>query len=277
MGFLERLGNAWKIFVLSFQLLGKDKSLAIIPLFMLLSTYIVLILFSIIFGFPLYTGFFSSYFARAGVFGQSYGIVFVLLFLFLQYFWIYFLAAAQCWMVYEALYGKDTTVISGIKRAFRNLGDILIFSLVMMLLTGTGSGRNKNAFARLFGPVISYFATLAGRLVLPGMIVTEKSFLESVKELKNAPRAWVEIAVYEIGTGPLWMIFFIILLVMTMWIGSLFGGSAYGLTLIAGLMILISVATYVNTTYYTLLYLALIERKQVPGLEKLSFAPVFGR
>ena len=42
MGFLDRLANAWKIFVLSFKLLGRDKSLLVLPFVMIFGACVVM-------------------------------------------------------------------------------------------------------------------------------------------------------------------------------------------------------------------------------------------
>ena len=85
------------------------------------------------------------------------------------------------------------------------------------------------------------------------MIVTEKSFMESVRDLKKVSQAWAEIAAYEVGTGPLWVLFFIIFVGFIILIGSAVP-FAFGIFLIlVGFMLFIALATYVNTTYYTLL------------------------
>lgn len=252
MGFFDRLKNAWKIFKLSFALLKKDKSLIVIPILMIFSS---LILFGI-FGFLMYYYKLSS----------NYILFFA--FLFILYFVMTFLAAAQSWMVYEVLKGKNATTISGFKRAFGNIGDILVFVFSVVFIKMLSSWlRGKGRAGQMAGSLIDYLTGLAGKLVLPAMIITERNFKESVVQLKDSLKAVPEIATYEIGIRPLMTLVFFIGLLLALMLGSslgIFVGFIFFLILLS-LMILISV--YINETYYTTLYLTLIEKKKIKGLD----------
>lgn len=182
---------------------------------------------------------------------------------FLGYFWFTFLGAALAWMVYEVAQGKDTTVASGFKRAAHNLGDILAFAAVVMFIRAVSNWlRQKGMAGQMAGGTLETLAGIAGRLVLPAMIVTERSFGEAVKQLRDSVKAIPEIAAYEIGIRPLVGLAVFIgigvtaVLAMVMPIFALFFALAY-------LLLLIMASIYVNNTYYTLLYLTVIEKKKL--------------
>jgi hypothetical protein len=258
MAITNRLVNAWEIFKLSFQFLARDKSLVAIPIIMLLSGIAIIVPFAMVFLLS----------------GPNQGILIMwgLIFAVLANFWFTFLSAAQSWMVHEVAQGKDTTVASGFARAGRNLGDIFVYTIVMMLISAALSNLRKNGggIGRIIAHAVGIVTGIAAKLVLPAMIVTERSFKESVLQLQKATKAIPEIATFEIGTAPLtgFVIFPSIL------IGGLLFALGMVLTgifvIFAAIIIVTLVSKYVNQTYYTLLYLSLIEKKKVKGL-KLKF------
>ena len=252
MGFFDRLKNSWKIFKLSFSLLKKDKSLIAIPVLMLLS---FLFLF----------GTFGTLFF---VYKLESNYIFNIIFLFIMYFVMVFLAAAQSWMIYEVFKGKNTTIGSGFNRALKNFGDIFAFVITIILIRIFSSWlRGKGRAGEFAGGFINYLTRLAGKLVLPAMIITERNFKESVSQLKDSIKAIPEIATYEIGIRSLTGLVFFISIIISFLFGSAFGfiiGLVLFIILIC-LMILLSV--YVNVTYYTLLYLTLIEKKKIKELK----------
>ena len=101
------------------------------------------------------------------------------------------------------------------------------------------------------------------------MIITERHFGQAIIQLKDSYKAIPEIATFEIGIRPLISLTTIIGLfldfVMFLSFGIFVGIIFFALWLIV--MMLFSV--YINTTYYTLVYLTLIEKKKIKGL-KLS-------
>ncbi len=258
MSFWYRLKNAWNIFKLSFSLLKKDKSLIAIPVLMLLSLIILMGIF--------------WYLNYVQILYRNY--ITYLIFLFVMYFILTFLAAAQSWMVYEVLRGKDTTVKSGFKRAIQNFGDILTFVFTVILIRIFSSWlRKKGMIGQAAGSFIDYVTGIAGKLVLPAMIITERNFKDSVIQLKDSLKAIPEIAIYEIGIRPLTALFFFIgvfitiLLSFSSFIFPIFGFLAGIIFLLIWLLIMMLLSVYVNNTYYTILYLTLIEKKKIPGLK----------
>jgi len=251
MGFFDRLANAWKIFVFSFQILGQDKSLFILPFVMILGS-------GIIFSFM-----FLGYF-----FVTEAPILWMILTLFVISLWGTFIAAAQSWMVHEVLQGKDTTVGSGVSRALHNAKDIFYYTVVMSIITLVSSYfRSKGRLGEALGGTMSYLAGIIGKLVIPAMIVTERSFGEAVAQLKQSVRAFPEIATYEIGIRPLTHLALFLVFIISFFVVSPFGLIAVGITLFILLIVVILLALYVNTTYYTVLYLTIIEKKRVSGLD----------
>jgi len=247
MGFFDRLRNAWKIFKLSFNLLKKDKSLVFIPVFMMFSSLIFILLF---------------------ISEQIYSnLITLFLILILFYFWITFLGAAQSWMVYEVLKGKNTNVSSGFKRASNNLWDIIQFVAVMIFIKIISSWlRGKGRIGEYAGRFINYISGIAGKLVLPAMIITERNFKDAVKQLKHSLKIVPEIAAYEIGIRPLTTLAFFIGLFLAFLFGVGFGFIIGIGFLFVYILFIILLSVYVNDTYYTVLYLTLIEKKKIKGL-----------
>jgi hypothetical protein len=254
MGFFDRLHNAWKIFKLSFEFIGRDKSLAVVPVLMLLSGILFCILAIILYPF-------------AAIMPESYFYVSAIIFLLIAQTWSTFLGAMQSWMVHEVAQGKDTTVASGFKRALHNIKDIIAFAVVFLVVSILINAlRKKGRMGQFAAGWLDTLAGIVGKLVLPAMIVTERNFGEAVAQLKHSVKAIPEIATFEVGIRPL--------TTLAVFIGILAGFLFYvtfGLvfTIIYGIMFfvaLILLTLFINNTYYTLLYLTLIEKKHVKGL-----------
>ena len=268
MGFINRLKNAWNIFKLSFSLLKRDKSLSVIPIMVFLSMIFVsfwLIIVFILHKFNIDT---STYFQTPG---SRLILFFIILFFMLSYYvWTIFLFSVQSWMVYEVLQGKNTNFKSGFKRALQNLDDILLFALVTLSIGAIGSMlRSRGILEKLFGSFIGLVAGIAGKLVLPAMIITERSFKESVLQLKESIKVVTEILTYEIGISPLMNLVFYISLIIAFLSGLSFGFVIGILVLIVLTLLTTSLSVYINITYYTILYLTLIEKKKIRGLKIL--------
>lgn len=261
MGFFERLTNAWKIFKLTFALMGKDKSLVIAPVIMVLGLFVVILLILPLFGISLLA-------VSVLEMKSYYPYLFLLLFAFIFYFWTTFWAAVQSWMVHEVLQGKDTTLASGFARALRNFFDILAFCIVMAIANLLLSKlKGKGRAGAITGGFLETLVGIAGQLVIPAMIVTKRNFKDSVKQLKESVRALPEIATYEIGTVPIVMLFMLLIVASGLLTFFLYGVNAalfVGVLLLCTAMVILS---YVNITYYTIVYLSLIEKKRIPGLK----------
>ena len=260
MGFIERLKNSWDIFKFSFGLIKKDKSLIAIPVLMFASMIALIIIFIF------------AFFAGSAVeIANNAGIYFwAIIFLFFSYFITTFYASAQSWMVHEVVQGKDTTIASGFKRAFNNFFDILAFVFVLIIIKILASGLKKRGIAgKLAGGFIETIAGIVGKLVIPSMIITERHFGQAVMQLKDSYKAIPEIATFEIGIRPLISLTTIIGLfsafVVFLFLGIFAGIIFFGLWII----VIMLFSAYINTTYYTLVYLTLIEKKKIKGL-KLS-------
>lgn len=253
ISFWDKLKNAWKIFKTSFSFIGKDKSLLIIPFIMLFSGILFCVgLFLIFFGGGGRAGLYLSY----------------ILLMFFSYLWFTFLGAAQAWMVYEVAKGKDATLASGLKRAFHNFFDIVAFAFTSLAIAIiSGYLRGKGRMGEVAGGFINKLAGIAGKLVLPAMIITERNFGDAVKQLSKSLQALPEIAAYEIGIGPLTFLSFWLGLGVAILFGLVFGffTGIIVFALIALALIILSIL--VNQIYYTLVYLTLMEKKKFRGLD----------
>ncbi len=255
MGFIDRLHNAWKIFKISFEFIGRDKSLMIVPVLMLVSGILFCVLAAILYPF-------------AAVMPESYFYVSVLIFVLLAQIWSTFLAAMQSWMVHEVAQGKDTTVASGFKRALRNFKDIIAFAVVFVIVSILISILRKRGgkIGQFAAGWLDTLAGIVGKLILPAMIVTERNFGDAVKQLKHSVKAIPEIATFEIGIRPLTTLaVFLGILVGALFFFS-FGPIFTIIYAIVFIIALVLLTLFINNTYYTLLYLTLIEKKHVKGL-----------
>ena len=255
MDFINRLHNAWKIFTLSLDFVRRDKSLMIVPTLMMLSGIAFCVLALI--------GFILS-----EALAQEYIYIGGLSFLLFAQLWSTFLGAMQSWMVHEVAHGKDTTLASGFKRAIANLKDILAYAVVFMVVSLLlGSLRNKGKVGQVAAGFLDAIAGIVGKLVLPAMIVTERSFVDAVKQLKDATHALPEIAAYEIGIGPLTTLAIFAGILLTAVFALSLGAIVAIVFAVVFIIALILLSTFVNNTYYTLLYMTLIEKKKIKGLD----------
>ncbi len=259
MGLGKRLANAWSIFKQSFALLKKDKSLAIIPLVQLLSGLVLLAI--------LFWAYFSFDINALSSVHQSFLIV---LFLFIVYLWTTLLSSIQVWMVHEVAQGKDATVASGLRRAAANAVDIVLFAVASVVIVLVASRLRRRGFAgRAAASGIEFVTGVAKQLVLPAMIVTERSFFQAVKQLKESIKVIPEALAYDIGMGPLVLIATFAVVFLDQFVLFIFGTAAFVAVLVVWIVFLLVLTSYTTTTYYTLLYLVLIEKKKIGGLEHL--------
>jgi hypothetical protein len=171
-------------------------------------------------------------------------------------------------MVHEVAQGKDTTVASGFKRALHNIKDIVSFAVVFLIVTILINAlrRRGGRMGEITAGWLDTLAGIVGKLVLPAMIVTERNFGEAVAQLKHSVKAIPEIATFEIGIRPLTTLIVILGALLGIVFYMTFGLIFAIVYFIAFIIALILLTLFVNNTYYTLLYLTLIEKKHVKGL-----------
>lgn len=257
MSFFDRLHNSWKLFSTSLDFVRRDKSLFIIPFLMLGTAFLTLLFF----------GGLIILYGRAN-FSQTGKYISGVFFLFFNILIQTFLGAAQAWMVYEVAKGKDTTLSSGLSRAAKNFWDIIQFAVIMLFirLIGEQIGKRSGFLGRIAAGYFEAIVGIAGKLVLPAMIVTDRSLKDAVLQLKESMQALPEIATYEIGIGPL-----ALLTLFAGFLVSLAFGMVFGIVLgvLLAVLIVISIiilSILIDQIYYTLVYLTLIEKKKVAGL-----------
>ncbi|MBI4139618.1 hypothetical protein HY483_01510 [Candidatus Woesearchaeota archaeon] len=272
MTFFGRLKNSLELLKLSFHFLGKDKSLLIVPIMLPalnILTFIVLILAGL--------GFLSKTSEQfMGVYGTIVIFTFLAVFFFVMSLVNTFFGAVHSWMVFEVVKGEDTTFKNGLRRASQNIKDIIFFSLSMMairLVTFYMRGRKKEGLdigfyiRSTFAGWIDTLATILGKLVLPAMIITEMSFTEAVADLKRASKTWPEILTFEIGVQPIVNMITTIITIPLILLTIISFPSIISwifITLIIMTILTGSVLkSFLNATYYALLYIALIEGKKM--------------
>jgi hypothetical protein len=204
----------------------------------------------------------------AAVMPESYFYISALLFVLIAQTWSTFLGAMQSWMVHEVAQGKDTTVASGFKRALHNIKDVVAFAVVFLIVsilinTLRRRGGRMGEFAAGW---LDTLAGIVGKLVLPAMIVTERNFGEAVAQLKHSVKAIPEIATFEIGIRPLTTLLVLLGALLGFVFYITFGLVFTVIYFVAFIIALVLLTLFINNTYYTLLYLTLIEKKHVKGL-----------
>jgi len=284
MGVLDRFKNSWLLFKTSLAFLKRDKSLLAVPVLLPFVNLLTFALFAVI----AISIWFSIPTPEARWQLTLWGIVFSALFLFLMSLVNTFFGAAQSWMVYEVAKGQDATLGSGVRRAMHNIGDVLLFALAMTaihLLTAALRGKRQGQGIDVGYQVRSMFAGwietltgILGKLVLPAMIVTERTFGEAVADLKRSIKAWPEILALEIGIGPVMGVAFflgsLIIAVITLLLFPLSAMVAIITAIVLAVLLILTLnifGTFINATYYTLLYLALIEKKHIKNVEDVFY------
>ncbi|HLC62859.1 MAG TPA: hypothetical protein VJJ21_00920 [Candidatus Nanoarchaeia archaeon] len=253
MGFFDRISNSWNIFKISFDFLRRDKSLMLVPVIGVLTIAAALILF----------------FFLAAPLLQSGGWLLMILFLLIINIIAVFFAAIQSWMVYEVAVGKDATLSSGAKRAFNNLFDIILFVIASLVVGSVlRAVREKGGvFGEIASGAAGVFVGIAQKLIIPAMIIGERNFWDSVKYLGKATKVLPEIAVYEIGMGPLFFAAFLIDIAIAFIASLIFGFVPAVILFVVILVLMIYLYNLIDQIYYTLLYLTVLEKKKVKGLK----------
>ena len=277
MSFVDRLRNAWNIFKLALSLLKKDRSLIIVPITIVFLPIIILVLCLLIFIKSLIIIFGSSWKETILPYLSAVSFAGAILFVLFIIFLITFLESVQVWMVYEVLKKGKTSISSGFGRAFKNFGDITAFTFTTISFTAFSFFLRSEGgkVGQTTANVMDYLTSLAGKLVLPAMIITERNFKEAIKQLKESTIALPEIAAYEIGIRPL--IFFLLILggfisitifIFMTWVFNFWGGGFFFAFpfLIFWILMVILLSIYVNETYYTILYIKLIEKQKIEKL-----------
>ncbi len=278
MSFIDRLSNSWSLLKLSFQFLNKDKSLLAVPIILpflniVVFGILIIIILSTVSVIPETTE--DSY-------GSIIGYSLLALFFFVMSFVNTFFGAAHSWMVYEVVNGKDATLGSGLKRAFANLWDVFLFALAMMvikLISAALRGQKKEGldvgyYVRSFiAGWVETISTILGKLVLPAMIVTERSFAEAVVDLKSSVKKWPEVLTFEFGVNTVMGFITFLIVIPLVILAVLTFPSVLGFVFVS-LIVLTLIASnilssFINATYYTLLYIALVEGKKIKGSKEV--------
>lgn len=280
MAIFDRLGNAWQLFKLSLDFVRRDKSLLAVPILLPIVNLILFATFAVVIVLGLLAGVVTSerYLVLAII-----GVVYLFISLFINTF----LGAAHSWMVFEVAKGKDATLGSGMRRAGHEWFDIAKFAAVMTLIKIIASlirGQRKQGFdigyqaRNAAASALEGITGIIGKLVLPAMIITDKTFGESVKELRQSLKTWPEILAFELGIGPIVGIVFLLALVAILVVSfalsgiSFLGAIIFGVLAFVLLIIALNVlSTLVNMTYYTLLYLALVEKKRIKDAKDVFY------
>jgi len=197
----------------------------------------------------------------------------------LTYFINTFCGAINCWMVSQALKGKEPTFWDGFRRAMSNFFDILAFAIASFsigiiaskLRSGGGKGIVGAIFSILMRSVsfiIEQGWTYAVYIVLPDMIISKRNFFESLKIMPNILR---HIPEYLVGGFAfdmiMWVVNAVILLVCIIFFAVLWSFTSLLTALLAAVVLFLSLffikqVLYLTlkSTYFTVLYVELYEK-----------------
>ena len=249
----HKLINSKDLVVESWNLIKKDKSLLVPPI-LSLGILSILAIFSIIF----LAGISSIVVGR-----RSFGLMAIifLVIIFSIYFVATFFNAALTWMAYEVKKGKNTDIITGLGKAFREFFDIILFALmtfVIGILAGIIRGKGRGGISVLrdvAAKTVSAAWSVIGNLIMPAMILTDHHFFSAWNELKRYKDSIPQILVGTFGLGIIFSIistlaFFVSVFVFfTM---GVFAGVISVVLLIGPLMI---ISNAMKTLFFTLLYM----------------------
>jgi len=254
MTFIDRLKNSWELFKMSLTFIQKDKSLYAIPFLSFGSAILIFLIF---------------FLGALTINGNVALYVGIVLFFMALYASSTFFSAALVWMIYEVAKGKDATIKSGVKRALENMSDIIAYAVVSLLIAGFASKlREKGGIVgNMAAGFVEMVSGIAGKLVLPAMIITERNFTDSVKQLYHSVKAIPEIATYEIGVRPILTLTWFAAIFIAIIFGFTFGFPVGIILLIIMIMFISVTFSIVDRVYYTLLYLTLIEKQKIKGIK----------
>ncbi|MBI2507797.1 hypothetical protein HYV89_02485 [Candidatus Woesearchaeota archaeon] len=246
--FKKKLIHSKELIKESFGILKRDKSLWAVPL---LSFFSLLILVPLIFviSLPLLK------------FENEWIFAYVFLFLLIVYFVSTFFNAALTWMIWQVKQGKDATIGEGIRRALKNILDVLLFSIttliVSMLAAMIRGGRRQEGLGGLGREVgastLETSWNVLGSLVMPAMIIPEHHYFEAWAEVKEYRKTIPQVLVGHFGLGIIFSLAMVVAVLIM--IGISLASPLAGLVVFVALIVpLIILNLLVRTTYFTLLY-----------------------
>ncbi len=263
MGFFDSLKDTGNLVKQTFVMIGKNPEIfkpTIAQIVIGLIFYII-ILISLAFMFLTQTL-------------QSIGVILLLisvLFLFFIFpFMRIYYKAAQCWVVYNTVSGRQCAYKEGIARARKNKWDIFVIGLIDIIVGIVVSKirESKSFLAKIVAAIIGEAWDLIGNFLLPAAIIKDQTVRQAVPELKNLrkniPGAVAGTLGFDFVGGIALMYINIILIIVTILVG-LFGFFTLGsyvplavmIILLIGINIVLAPMVHMlKTIYFTLLYVS---------------------
>ena len=207
MTLMQRLANSWKLIKGSFQLIVEHPKLFIFPVLGILSFVGFLIVLILLLSPLLLIG--AATEANIG------GLFFVaiLMLLFFGPFFGTFFAVGLSHEVGQVLSGKNVSIRRGIKHAFHNLGEVILWSLTLFLVNLIAAAlrsqaRKLGVAGRIVGDTL-VDVLMAGwgfvtAFVIPIMVFEDTNPFHSIKRsVSLLKHTWGETLVGYIGAGSL--------------------------------------------------------------------------
>ena len=268
MGYLgDRFSDSTEIFKRTFGLIKDHPKLALPFALMLIVSLVPILLIGV-----------TYFFGRLFMTAQLMMIVFASLAV-LTYFINTFFGAINCWMVSQALKGKDPTFGDGFGRAMSNFFDIMAFAIasfsVNIIASRLRSGAGKGIIGAILSALMKSVAfiieqgwTYSTYIVLPDMIISERNFFDS---LKTAPNILKRIPEYLVGgfafDAIMWVVNAFIVIICVIFFAIVWGLAGLLAALISAVILLLFMLftkqvlyLTMKSTYFTILYVELYEK-----------------
>ena len=261
-GFLGSLSRSWAFLRESVTMAFRDKDLMLPAFFAILANLVLLGLLALILHL---TGNLEPLLSESEHEIGPVGWVILIVMAFVGYVVTFFFTGMTVHLVDVHLKGKDAQLGSAFRDSLKNIGGILMLSvitLVVSLLTGALRGRDSSGLRRAAANAAERAWTVASYLLLPIIILEDISFIDATSRgTRLHGQNLIQIVVGELGL----LIAMRIISFVTMLIAVGFVVGFYLLSpallvvgiVIGALLLLLTMAfaAYVRTAFYTCLYL----------------------
>lgn len=182
-----------------------------------------------------------------------------------------FFSSMQTWIIAHTVWEEKVSFSEGFKRTIKHSGNVLFFSIITLIVSLTSQSRKIHKKNFLAGIIRKYFEGIpedmwetVANICLPGMVIGQKNFADSMNEVKKGTSYVSEISFNKLKlqyfTYPI-IILGIMVAVFVSWreniiveLGILF--------FVAFLIVIYLVQNHVKTSYYTVLYIWMGEQIQ---------------
>jgi hypothetical protein len=256
---MGRFARSWKMTKTSFRVVGQDKELLWLPILSFIATVVAVMGIA---GIGFAAGVFPQITTDGGIDPVGAAVAF-LMYLALAFVQVFFHAATVAG-ANQRLSGGDPTVGSSLRAAWKHVGRLFVWSLIVATVNVILQALRERA-----GPIGQIASSIAGvawnlatYFVVPLLIFEDRSIGQSLKNSGGLfKKTWGEsvVGAYGIGlVGGVFTFLWILLgLVLTVGLGSLLGAAGFIIgivVLVMGVVLLLVLFTVAAAVYKTALY-----------------------